>query len=249
MVIWLLAGGGESELGNREADIKGIIYFFEKHFSDFIFQRITPVRNKRLPPNVKPNPINALGKTGIAFAEQIKSKLEDAVKHRNPLCDVILILDDLDCCCQTDRKILFDNAINQAGHEFKDIKRIIGFASPELEAWIIADWDNTLAKHIDFRQNQQAMKHWLVNQGISFDTPEIFSYYDKDKNSCHDKLSECLIESSQQHINQTVYSKATHTPFLLYDTLKPDVVARKCPIFRDFFMQLQNLKNDTSADI
>ena len=117
MVIWLLAGGGESELGSREADIKGIIYFFEKHFPNFIFQRITPVRNKRPPPNVKLNPINALGKTGVAFAEQIKSKLEDTIKHRNPLCDVILIIDDLDCCSQIDRKILFDNAINQAANE------------------------------------------------------------------------------------------------------------------------------------
>jgi hypothetical protein len=110
-----------------------------------------------------------------------------------------------------------------------------------LESWIIADWSNTIAKHIDFRQNQQAMQYWLIANKVSFDTPETFSFYDKTKNSCHDKLSELLIESSQQHINQIVYSKAKHTPFLLYDSLNPDILKRKCPIFRDFFIQLQDL--------
>jgi len=163
LVIWLLAGGGESELGEREGDIKGIVCFFEKHFPDFIFHRVTPVRNKRTPDRVKSNAaVDALGKTGEAFAKQIKAKLDDKIKYGSPLCDAILIVDDLDCC------------------------------------------------------------------------------YDESKNSCHDKLSELLIESSRQK-NQTVYSKVRHTPFLLYESLKPDVVAGKCPIFRDFFTQLQNL--------
>lgn len=109
-----------------------------------------------------------------------------------------------------------------------------------MEAWIISDWENTIAKHIDFRQNQQAMQHWLIENKVSFDTPETFSFYNETKNSCHDKLSELLIESSRQK-NQTVYSKSQHTPFLLYDSLNPEVVARKCPIFKDFFTQLQNL--------
>ncbi|MCX7095809.1 MAG: hypothetical protein NTY50_20515 [Methylobacter sp.] len=242
MVIWLLAGGGESELGEREGEIRGIVHFFEKHFPDFTFHRITPVRNKRTPDRVKPNAaINALGKTGDAFVKQIKAKLEDKIKYQS-LPDAILILDDLDCSCHVEKKSLFDNTVNQAGNgAFKEIQRIIGFAAPELEAWVIADWDNTIARHIDFRQNHKAMQHWLNDKAVSFDRPETFSFYDQSKNSCHDKLSALLIESSQQHINQTVYSKAKHTPFLLHQSLKPDVVAGKCPLFRDFFTQLQNL--------
>lgn len=242
MVIWLFAGGGESELGERDGDIKGIVHFFEKHFSDFTFQRITPARNKRTPTRVKSNAAtDALGKTGESFAKQIKAKLEDAIKYRNPLCDVILILDDLDCYCNIERKALFDNTINQAGSgEFKNVHRIIGFAAPELEAWIIADWNNTVANHIDFRQNQRVMQEWLIANDVSFDSPEIFSFYDQSKNSCHEKLSDHLIESSRQK-NQTVYLKAKHTPFLLHQSLKPDVVAGKCPVFREFFTQLQSL--------
>jgi hypothetical protein len=243
LVIWLFAGGGEAELGEREGSIKGIVHFFERYFPDFTFERITPVRNKRPPHRVNPNAaVNALGKTGADFAKQIKAKLDDKIKYGNPLCDAILILDDLDCCCNVKRKTLFENIINQAGNgAFNDVKRIIGFAAPELESWVIADWDNTIATHIDFRQNQQAMQNWLVNNNVSFNTPETFSFYDESKNSCHEKLSELLIESSRQ-TNQTPYSKAKHTPFLLYESLRPAVVAEKCPIFRDFFMQLQNLK-------
>lgn len=246
MVIWLLAGGGESELGEREGDIRGIVHFFEKYFPDFTFHRITPVRNKRPPGRVKPNTANdVLGKTGKDFAKQIKAKLDDKIKYQS-LPDAILILDDLDCSCNVERRKLFDDTVNQAGNgAFKEIRRIIGFAAPELEAWVIADWENTVAKHIDFRQNHKAMQHWLNNKAVSFDTPETFSFYDESKKSCRDKLSALLIESSQQQINQTVYSKAKHTPFLLHDSLKPDVVARKCPIFRDFFTQLQSLNSKT----
>lgn len=244
LVIWLFAGGGETELGEREGSIRGIVHFFEKHFPNFTFQRITPVRNKRVPDRVKSNAaIDALGKTGEAFAKQIKAKLEDAVKYGNPLCDVILILDDLDCYCNGERKSLFDSTINQAGNgEFKEIRRIIGFAAPELEVWIIADWNNTVANYIDFRQNQRAMQQWLKANDVSFDSPETFSFYDQSKNSCHEKLSDHLIESSRQE-NQIVYSKAKHTPFLLHQSLKPDVVAGKCPIFREFFTQLQSLSS------
>lgn len=241
MVIWLFAGGGESELGEREGEIRGIVHFFAKHFPDFDFQRITPVRNKRTPDRVKLNAaIDALGKTGEAFVKQIKAKLEEKIKYQS-LPDAILILDDLDCSCHVEKKSLFDNTVNQAGNgEFKETRRIIGFAAPELEAWVIADWENTVAKHIDFRENDKAMQHWLSNNGVSFDTLETFSFYDERKSSCHEKLSDLLIESSRQK-NQTVYSKAQHTPRLLYNSLKPDVVAKKCPLFRDFFIQLQNL--------
>lgn len=244
LVIWLFAGGGEAELGSREGSVQGIVNFFEKHFPHLTFIRITPVRNKRPPHRVTANAaINALGKTGDSFIKQITAKLEDAIKYRNPLCDVILILDDLDCACDKNRIKLIDNAINQACKgEFQNITRIIGFAAPELESWIIADWDNTIAAHIDFRENQSAMRTWLVENNLSFENPESFSSPNQKGDACKEKLSELLIESSRQN-NQTVYSKSQHTPFLLHNALNPNVVAKKCPLFRDFFTQLQGYNN------
>ncbi len=243
-MIWLFAGGGKSELGEREGDIKGIVEFFRKHFPHFKFERITPVRDKRPPHRVKPNSaVDALGKTGAAFCKQIKAKLEDKIRDGSNRCDAILIVDDLDCFCKQQRKSLFENAVNEAGNgEFKDIRKIIGFAAPELEAWIIADWGNTIAKHIDFKNNHVAMQRWLVKNKVPFDSPETFSFFDAEKDSCHEKLSELLVESSRQQSKQIVYSKAKHTGLLIYTALKPQVVAEKCPMFRDFFLELQNLK-------
>jgi len=242
LVIWLFAGGGEAELGEREGSVRGIVHFFEKHFPDFIFERITPVRNKRPPHRVVAgSTANALGKTGAAFSKQIKEKLEDKIKYSSTLCDAILVLDDLDCGCYIERKALLDNTINQSGNgEFKEVKRIVGFAAPELEAWLIADWSNTIAKHVDFKNNHQAMHDWLAEHGIVFDAPEEFSFYDPSKKACHDKLSELLIEASRQK-NQLPFSKAMHTPLLIYDLLRPDVVINKCPIFRSFFTGIQDL--------
>ncbi len=124
MVIWLFAGGGESELGEREGDIKGIVCFFEKHFSDFNFERITPVRNKRTPDRVKSNSaIDALGKTGEAFAKQIKAKLDDKIKYSYPP-DAILIVDDLDCCCNAEgNRYLMTRLIRQ---EMERLKKLYG---------------------------------------------------------------------------------------------------------------------------
>jgi hypothetical protein len=236
VVIWLFAGGGEAELGNREANIRGIDGFLAKHFPHYSFERKTPIRQKRLPAKV-----NALGKTGYSLAEQIKIKLNDAIKYNNPLCDAILILDDLDCSCANKRSELFTATINSVT-QFQNIKTIIAFAAPELESWIIADWQHTIAKHHDFAENQQAMSVWLSQQGVMFNAPESFSYYNASKKSCHEKLSELLIESSiEKNTNKAIYSKSKHTPVLLYDTLKADIVAQKCPLFNSFFSQLQSL--------
>jgi hypothetical protein len=159
-----------------------------------------------------------------------------------------LVIDDLDCACNINRKQLFNDAIDNAGNgEFKTVKRIIGFASPELESWIIADWENTVAKYIDFRKNQKSMQHWLSSKNVSFQNPENFSSFDESKKSCQEKISELLIDSSKQNIDsfigQIPYSKSKHSPELLIQLLKPDIVSQKCPLFREFFTQLQNCNN------
>lgn len=253
-MIWLLAGGGEAELGEREGNIRGLVAFFERHFPDVTFQRITPVRNKRPPSRVKADPAqDAVGKTGAAFAKQIKSKLNDAVRYRNPFCDALLIVDDLDCACHSHRTGLFTQAVQQAADgAFASIPCLIGFAAPELEAWIMADWDNTLAKHINFRLRHYAMQTWLKSQGVNFDDLEHFSAYNAVTGACDQKLSDLLIESSRlpiesslQH-NPVVYKKSQHSPLLLLQ-INPVVVAKKHLLFRHFFHQLQILTAEPSV--
>ncbi len=225
MVVWVFAGGGESE-------IKGLILFFRKSFSDCQFERKTPINNKKAP-----NPKKALGKTGKSLADQISWQLNNSLRD-NEKCDLILVIDDLDCRDVEQQNQLFLKAINIV-KEASEIKQIIAFAAPELESWIVADWQNTFAKHIDFRGFHQGMRHWLSTKNFPFDAPESFSEYDSDKDSCKEKLSELIIEAVSEKA-QKRYSKASHTPFLLQQ-VNPENVVEKCPLFRELYLTFNNL--------
>lgn len=105
--------------------------------------------------------------------------------------------------------------------------------SPELEAWIIADWDHSLAKHPDFRGRHGGMRHWLSTvKRIPFDCPETFGKYDQSRDTCDQKLSDAIIEASG--CEKPRYSKAEHTPLLLQEII-PQNVKNKCPLFSRFF--------------
>lgn len=88
MVVWLFAGGGESE-------VQGLVPFLKKCFSpEIYFDRKTPVKRK---PGAKPGkkPVVSHGKTGKSLVQEVKLRLLMALKNETP-CDLILILDDLD---------------------------------------------------------------------------------------------------------------------------------------------------------
>jgi hypothetical protein len=233
LVIWIFAGGGEAE-------IRGLVNFFRKHFANCEFERKTPIRPKLVPHKVKKKQ-HGLGKTGESLAKQIEQELENALSH-GMSCDLILVLDDLDCHDVDTRKMMLSDAIDNV-EAAQNIKRLIGFAAPELEAWIIADWDNTVAKHIDFRQQHSAIRWSLSTQSnVPFDAPESFSNYDPVTDACEDKLSERLVEAAKVYGGRK-YSKAIHTPILLIEYLDPQNVSNKCPLFRQFYIELFNYCN------
>jgi hypothetical protein len=133
-------------------------------------------------------------------------------------CDVILVIDDLDCRSETHTRERLLSAIDSV-HGAGAIAGFVGFAAPELESWILADWDNSVAKHQDFRGRHNRMRHWLsTNKNILFDAPESYGVYNSDKDSCNEKLSDAIIESTMLHTDDKFhprYSKALHTPTLL----------------------------------
>ena len=185
MVVWLFAGGGESE-------VRGLIPFLQKNFA-CTFERKTPIRRK---PGPKPSVNRGYGHTGRSLARQIEIHLPSALKQGQ--CDLILIIDDLDCRNEQQQKHLFLQTLHNLIGELK-IPIWIGFAAPEIEAWLIADWDNTIARHIDFRHIHQAMRWSLsAEHNVSFDTPETFSEFDPDKDSCQDKLSDEIIAAAEE---------------------------------------------------
>ncbi|MEA5618123.1 DUF4276 family protein [Cronbergia sp. UHCC 0137] len=233
MVVWVFAGGGESE-------VAGLIPFLQKNFPGCKFERKTPVKMK---PGSKPDKKKSYGKTGKSLITEISEKLPISLQHELSKCDLILVFDDLDCRDTILQKQAFLDAISKIP-ECADIKQFIVFAAPELESWIIADWNNTIAKHPHFKGNREKrMRYWLSKEkNVNFDKPELFSEYDTEKDACREKLSKMLVESSEQDEddrNKSRYSKGSHTPLFLRE-IDPKEVQKKCPLFREFYLDLYN---------
>jgi len=221
VVVWVFAGGGE----------------LEKNFPSYKFERKTPVLQK---PRPKPGKASGYGKTGKSLIAQISKELPIILKNEPNKCDLILVFDDLDCRDPIAERKKFLAVISKIP-ECADIEKFVGFAAPELESWIIADWDNTIAKHPDFRSRHERMRWWLSTQrNIPFDNPESFSEYDPTRDCCQEKLSESLIESSilqEFDSSYSRFSKGLHTPLLLKE-IRCDEVQRKCPLFREMYNYL-----------
>ncbi len=213
--------------------MRGLIPFFERNYREHKFQRKSPVRRK---PGPRPSMEPGYGRTGTSLAEQIEKILHESLKLEED-CDLILVIDDLDCHDEDKRRELFGDRVERIEGAI-DIPNFVGFASPEIEAWVIADWNNTVAKDADFRGCHLEMRHWLSTQkSVPFGDPESFSLFDPAKSSCRDKLSEAIVESSQHCSARAPYSKATHTPRLLRQ-VSPEVVSGNCPLFQELHIRL-----------
>jgi hypothetical protein len=249
VVVWVYSGGGEAE-------VRGFFPFLDKTFPGCRFERKTPVRDK---PGPKPNKASGQGRTGKSLIEQIKQELPLALKAEPNKCDLILVFDDLDCRDSQTQKSKILSEISKIP-ECADIEKFVGFAAPEIEAWIIADWNNSIAKHSDFRARHKRMRWWLSQEkNVPFDSPESFSEYDRKKDCCQDKLSETLIESTtvedtvedednsnvdrrprfSSNVDRPRFSKGLHTPLLLM-AIDPNEVQKKCPLFRELYNYLNN---------
>jgi len=231
MVVWLFAGGGESE-------IQGLVPFLRKNFPECEFERYTPVAPKKGPKPGKP--IHALGKTGKNLSKQIKYQLSNALRYGS--CDCILVIDDLDCRDVEKQNRAFSEAIDCVPGG-KGMNRVIGFASPEIESWLIADWDHTFAKHSDFRGYHERLRYVLSHEfSVAFDDPESFSEYDGTKDACKEKLSETIVRGieylgSNSNVPAVPYKKGIHTPVLLINA-QADKIAEKCKLFGVIFTYL-----------
>ncbi|EGK86727.1 DUF4276 family protein [Microcoleus vaginatus PCC 9802] len=232
VVVWVYSGGGEAE-------VRGLFPFLDKTFPGCKFERKTPVRDK---PGPKPNKASSYGRTGKSLIDQIKQELPGALKAEPNKCDLILVFDDLDCRDSETQKLKILSEISKIP-QCAAIEKFVGFAAPEIEAWIIADWNNSIAKHSDFRARHKRMCWWLsTEKKVSFENPESFSEYDSQRDCCLEKLSDALIESSVQDEvdrDKARFSKGLHTPLLLRE-IDPNEVQKKCPLFRELYNYLNN---------
>lgn len=236
MVVWVFAGGGETE-------VAGLIKFLQKLFPNYLFTRYTPFDSTKK--GAKPNKKSTLGASNISLIQAIQKYLPLAFLNEKHKPDLILVIDDLDCGDLNHQREQFLDCITNID-KTKNIDRYIAFAAPEIESWIIADWDHTLAKAEKFKAKHQRMRHWLSTQKkVPFDQPESFGEYNHNKKSCKEKLSNLLIEASSQEIEDQgkEYKKSEDSPELLL-RIEKEILVQKCPIFGDFHHFMQRLNTN-----
>jgi hypothetical protein len=234
MVIGVFAGGGETEL-------KGMKIFLEKNYPNIFFKRQTPIRNKI---GAKPNKIHAHGKTGQTLGQQIVYSIQCSTPNFE--FDHFLVIDDLDCHSSDDRKQFFTQLIQR---EISGINKniIIGFAKPEIESWLIADWIHTFKIEPDFRNNNVEIRRELITlysnelRNGSIDLPEDFSFLNIENDSCFNKLSTQL-EQIIFKITGIYYSKKDHSGNML-QRVNAQHIAVNCPEFRKLHNSLNYLNS------
>lgn len=161
MIVWVFAGGGESE-------ISGLFPYLRNTFPNCQFELCTPIKSK---PGAKPRlgKASPQGYTGKSLLGEIKKRLRGKLNFKDS-CELIAIFDDLDYPSTTNNILdfaeqkhqEFENFLKQIRQDYPElqtIKHVIGFAKPELESWVIADWDRTVGKDPDFREKSKAMQH------------------------------------------------------------------------------------------
>ncbi len=232
VVVWLFAGGGHSELK--------LPLFLERHFP-CRFERKMPVRPRSPLPGPagerRPLPKSGMGHTGKSLQNALPGRLQASLDHESPPA-LILVVDDLDCHDREEAEQALQKAVRLvpgAG----DLPLVIAFAVPEIESWLLADWDHTFGKHTKFRASSEQMRHHLSETGkVHFAQPETFSVYDPEKDSCQEKLSEMIEEAYRDSHDRGHFSKADDTSALL-TMLDPHRVSGKCPQFRLFWSDLR----------
>lgn len=246
MIVWVFAGGGQSE-------IEGLFPYLKSTFKNCQFELCTPFINKvgakpkRLRAGELPKP---QGYTDKSLLDQIKERLIKKLNFKDT-CDLIVIFDDLDYPSTATNGLDFAEQKHQKFEDFlsqiwqnhpelKPVKHVIGFAKPELESWVIADWEKTVGKAPEFRERSKSMQHWLVTEcKVSFSSPEEFGLDPKVEKSYHKKLSDAIIESSEKQEGKK-YSKQIHTARFIKE-LDSAIAQQKCPEFRKFFVSLSQL--------
>lgn len=246
MIVWVFAGGGESE-------ISGLFPYLRNTFPNCQFELCMPIKIK---PGPKPRrgKTSPQGYTGKSLLGEIEKRLREKLNFKDS-CELIAIFDDLDYPSTIGNTLdfaeqkhqEFENFLKQIWQnypELKPIRHVIGFAKPELESWVIADWDRTFGKDSDFREKSKAMQHWLsTKRKVSFSSPEDFGLDPAFPESYHQKLSNAIIESSEQQ-EGTRYSKQIHTARFIKH-LDSAIAQQKCPEFRKFFTSLSQLTGST----
>ncbi|MFM7199207.1 MAG: hypothetical protein ACKO6N_00300 [Myxococcota bacterium] len=218
-----------------------------------------------------PQPLaSAQGITGAPLVERMLRRLE--LHHRRQPPDIILLEDDADCRFNTsdstpaDEQAAFENVereLNQKVEQVlgKAVPVIALLASPEVEAWFLADWEMSFVRQypslsIPLKKYLETLPKLGSELG---DMPSIERFGGACLDgACTHKLSDTLmgafqitreadsslfqaLESLRVEGKQAAYSKRTDGPFML-SRIRPQKVAEHCTLyFRPTYQKLLRL--------
>lgn len=224
MIAWIFAGGGDAEMAIKP--------WLENHFPNATFLQKTPYRTKPAPRPGAPSREVQGGLTGKDLRSKIKflwKNYSDSVKP-----DIIIVVDDTDCEVPSEEKEKHRENVREILGSESQTCVTIALAVPELEAWILADWQSTFGKN--HKNCQIELRLALIKAGVDFDRLETFDCHcgKHDYRKISTTLAECF-----KLLCGTNYSKAKDTPELLEQT-DPERIAERCPHFKEFWTELRN---------
>lgn len=261
-MVGYFCSGGHTELGatsNSPAPYEpaAIDAFLRK-----IDPRITWIR--QFPARRKPGP--KLGRvsfrdqadggvTGASLRTEMLTRLRDFARSASRL-DAVVLIDDADCrFCVPGTLATWESDLTTEVRRATgrtDLPFIALLASPEIEAWMLADWQERFGGERAWRSHAHALARRMSQPDILGPRPweglEDFGCpYDPERGACTRKLSD-LVEQVLRAllVSASVYSKRTHGPDMLR-RLRPEVIAQTCRrVFAPALRRLQGLADSAA---
>lgn len=242
VTVGYFCSGGHTELGaassNAPYEPAAIDAFLRKIDERIEWRRMFPARRKPGPKLGRVsfrNPADG-GITGATLRSEMLTRLR-TFGHSNRDLGAVVLIDDADCrfcdpgALATWEAELADEVRRSASRT--DLVCIALLASPEIEAWMLADWDEGFGGETPWKARAPELARLLSKPACLGPRPwtqiEQFGCpYDAERGTCTRKLSD-VVERTLRGIlvAASVYSKREHGPDMLR-RLRPDAVAAVC---------------------
>lgn len=246
--------GGHTELGARalpagDLELAAIDAFLQKISADIVWTRAFPAREKPGPKHIPGSaPVSFKdpgdgGVTGRTLVEKMGKRLTKHYRGADCDLDVVVLIDDADC------RFLVDGSLQRwtqdrerdvrSWTEQPELRFVALLASPEVEAWLLADWEEGFGREYAAIQVQlgRALERDLLGPRPWRGLEACGGPCDPETGTCTRKLStevQKVLERLAMERGGTAdrrtytYSKRDNGPDMLR-RIRPDKASELCP--------------------
>ncbi|MRG94243.1 hypothetical protein [Polyangium spumosum] len=266
--------GGQTELGARTLEsgvreLTAIDAFLRKISPEIAWERAFPAREKPGPkhkPGSAPASFkhpSASGVTGRTLERTMRERLEKYYRGADCKFDAIVLIDDADCRFRDDahRKSWLEEREQEVRESTArpELPFVALLASPEVESWLLADWEEGFGQEYDSIQVNfcRALEQELLGERPWVRVEAFGGPFDPQKGSCTRKLSteiqkvleRLAMEKGEAADRRTyTYSKRENGPDMLR-RIRPDKAAETCRLMlRPAILALRDLARRASQD-